>query len=83
MRISFIKVSHVIALAPGTSTGLSYSKIGGSVMIIESSLASMRTGKASIKFTGNLREGSKESMQIAYSFARSYLKSIGNDFLEK
>ena len=51
--------------------------------MIESSLSSVKTGTRSIVFSGNLQNTMKESMNIAYSYARSFLSKIGNDFLEK
>lgn len=63
--------------------GLAYNKIGGSSLMIETSLASIKKGKQSIKLSGNLGKSMSDSMLIAYSFARNFLKKIKNDFLEK
>ena len=35
-----------------------------------------------LKVTGSLGDVMKESMQIAYTYARSYLNNISNDYLE-
>jgi ATP-dependent Lon protease len=63
--------------------GLAYTSVGGKLLLIESSVSSVVQGTRKIKFSGNLKDVMKESMQIAYSFSRNFLKSKNNDFLEK
>ena len=64
-------------------TGLAYSQMGGSTLTIEVSLASMRKEKRELQISGNIKDVMKESVEIAYSFARNFLKKRGNTFLEK
>jgi len=71
---------------PGVVMGLSTSSIGGSVLYLEVSKATFNDTpeKApTIKLTGNLKDVIKESVQIAYSYARNYAGSIGNTYLDK
>lgn len=70
---------------PGVVTGLAYTQYGGSVLYLESrrrSFGPRDTQSPSLKVTGSLGDVMKESMQIAYTYARSYLNSLGNDYLE-
>ena len=78
-----LRFFNQLTTVPGVSTGLAYNQIGGSSLVVESSLSSMRTGKSSVSYSGNLKEIMKESMEISYSFARLFLNSIENNFLEK
>ena len=70
-------------LIPGVVKGLAYNNFGGSVLYIETSLSSKKQ-KQNLKLTGKLGDVMKESMNIAYSFTRNFLKKkFDNNFLEK
>ena len=61
-------------LEPGVVKGLAYSGYGGSVLYIETQSVFQDEGqKAEIQFSGNLGDVMKESIQIAYSYARNLL----------
>ena len=79
----FLDKNRLIQIAPGVIFGLAYSTIGGSVLMVEASLASIRRGSQGIKYSGNLGKVMKESMSIAYSFARNFLGKLENNFLEQ
>lgn len=65
--------------------GLAYTELGGSILYLEAkkSTFTRNPGVGALKCTGSLGEVMKESMQIAYTYARRYLNGLGNDFLEK
>lgn len=52
------------------------------MLFIEVSPSSIQNKKVELKMTGSLGDVMKESMKIAYIFARNLLKKIGNDYLE-
>ncbi|XP_060073839.1 lon protease homolog, mitochondrial-like [Ylistrum balloti] len=78
---------------PGVVTGLAWTAMGGSTLFIETVLKrpldSPSTGDkpetGSIEVTGNLGNVMKESVQLAYTFAKSFMVSelSSNDFLQK
>ena len=65
--------------------GLAYSQMGGSILFLEAKKSTFTRNSKSpgVKYTGSLGNVMSESMRIAYTYARNYLHSIGNDFLEK
>ena len=80
---TFDKDNLYSKLIPGVVKGLAYNNFGGSVLYIESQISS-KNPKQSLKLTGKLGPTMKESMNIAYSFTRNYLKKKhNNNFLEK
>ncbi|GJQ11707.1 hypothetical protein GpartN1_g3498.t1 [Galdieria partita] len=66
----------------GVAIGLSYTRLGGSLLYIEA--IDTASGKGSLKTTGRLGQVMTESTDIAYSFAKGYLKTIqaANRFFE-
>lgn len=74
---------------PGVVMGLAWTSMGGSTLYIETSLKrplskdDKETG--SLSTTGHLGQVMKESIEIAYTFAKSYLSKIdvANDYLQK
>ncbi|XP_015783997.1 lon protease homolog, mitochondrial [Tetranychus urticae] len=79
---------------PGVVMGLAWTAMGGSVLYIETSLYRQlkkqgdkidKKATGSIKLTGHLGDVMKESADIAYSVARSFISRIDkeNDFLHK
>ena len=77
---------QIYALAPpGVAVGLAYTQMGGSILFLEAKKASFTrdTTMPGIKYTGTLGSVMSESVKIAYTFARNYLQSNGNHFLEK
>jgi len=74
---------------PGVICGLAYTEYGGSLIYIEATQSSFpqedpSTPRGALKITGSLGSVMKESMQIAYTYAKSYLHSqLKNDFLER
>lgn len=79
---------------PGVVMGLAWTAMGGSVLYIETSLyrqlkkredKSDKKVTGSMKLTGHLGDVMKESADIAYSVARSFISRIDkeNDFLHQ
>ena len=68
--------------APGVCNGLGVVDHRGELLIIESAVTSSDK-LPSLSFTGNLKNMIQDSIQVAHSFARVFLKSKSNDFLEK
>ncbi|KAK4526191.1 hypothetical protein GAYE_SCF20G4105 [Galdieria yellowstonensis] len=66
----------------GVAIGLSYTRLGGSLLYIEA--IDTGSGKGSLKTTGRLGQVMTESTDIAYSFAKSFLKTVqpANRFFE-
>ena len=64
---------------PGVVTGLAWTSMGGSILFIETTLSKPLNLSAdnkehgSISVTGHLGEVMKESVQIAYTYAKSFL----------
>eukprot|EP00871_Galdieria_phlegrea_P002442 jgi/Galph1/3199/GphlegSOOS_G1838.1 len=67
---------------PGVAIGLSYTRLGGSLLYIEA--IDTGSGKGTLKTTGRLGQVMTESTDIAYSFAKSLLKQVqpANRFFE-
>lgn len=74
---------------PGVVTGLAWTAMGGATLYIETVLKkpfdSSSSEAGSLELTGNLGAVMKESIHLAYTFAKSFLtkKDPGNDFLHK
>ncbi|OWF49335.1 lon protease homolog, mitochondrial-like [Mizuhopecten yessoensis] len=78
---------------PGVVTGLAWTAMGGSTLFIEtvlkrpldSPISGDKPEVGSIEVTGNLGKVMKESIQLAYTFAKAFMVSelSGNDFLQK
>lgn len=66
----------------GVAIGLSYTRLGGSLLYIEA--IDTGSGKGSLKTTGRLGQVMTESTDIAYSFAKGFLKTVqaANRFFE-
>lgn len=60
-------------LIPGVSKGLAYSGYGGSVLFIEVTPSNNKSKKAELKITGSLGDVMRESMRIAFVYARNFL----------
>jgi ATP-dependent Lon protease len=58
----------------GVTTGLAWTQVGGEILLIE---ATKMPGRGSLILTGHLGKVMQESAQAAYSYARSYAKSLG------
>jgi len=58
------------------ATGLAWTRVGGDILFIESSLSK---GKGSLTITGNLGNVMKESATIALQYLRSHAKDYGID----
>ncbi len=61
----------------GVVNGLAYTEAGGDILMIEA--VSLPNGKGDIKFTGDLGNVMKESIQTAFSLVKSKAKSFGID----
>lgn len=59
----------------GVTTGLAWTETGGDLLVIES--VTVPGGKAGIKYTGNLKDVMKESVQAAYSYVQSRSLDFG------
>ncbi len=61
---------------PGVAIGLAWTRVGGDILYIESSLSK---GKGKLTLTGNLGDVMKESATTALSFVKSKSKQLGID----
>ena len=61
---------------PGVAIGLAWTRVGGDILYIESSLSK---GKGKLTLTGNLGDVMKESATTALSFVKSKSKDFGID----
>ncbi len=59
----------------GVTTGLAWTETGGDLLVIES--VTVPGGKSGIKYTGNLKDVMKESVQAAYSYVQSRSLDFG------
>jgi ATP-dependent Lon protease len=59
----------------GVTTGLAWTETGGDLLVIES--VAVPGGKTGIKYTGNLKDVMKESVQAAYSYVQSRSLEFG------
>lgn len=66
----------------GVVTGLAWTSMGGATLYIEAQ--GVKTGKGGFKQTGQLGDVMKESSEIAFSFARAYLREHvgGSDYFD-
>ena len=67
---------------PGIVTGLAWTKFGGDILFIESSVS---TGNGSLSITGNLGKVMKESATIALQYIMSHSSELGikEDYISK
>ncbi len=70
---------------PGVVTGLAWTEVGGVTMLIEACKMTKFGNEEELKYTGNLGDVMKESIQVAWDIARQQLAKRGKDlsFLEK
>jgi ATP-dependent Lon protease len=74
-----------IETPPGVVTGLAWTSMGGSTLFIESTLSKPLDLKpdskenGSITITGRLGDVMKESVQIAYTYAKAFLSKLDKD----
>ncbi|KFM59256.1 Lon protease-like protein, mitochondrial, partial [Stegodyphus mimosarum] len=74
---------------PGVVMGLAWTAMGGSTLYIETTqckpLSEEKKFEGSLQLTGHLGDVMKESANIAYSFAKSFMLQLypENDFLQK
>ena len=61
----------------GVVNGLAYTEVGGDILMIEA--VKLPNGKGEIKFTGELGNVMKESIQTAFSLVKSKAKEFGID----
>jgi ATP-dependent Lon protease len=54
--------------APGTATGMAWTSVGGTILVVE---ASVMPGNGNLKLTGSLGDVMKESAEAAFSYIRS------------
>lgn len=62
--------------SPGVAVGLAWTRVGGDILFIESSLSK---GKGKLTLTGNLGDVMKESATTALSFIKANASTIGID----
>jgi len=70
----FSKDAYAVSKVPGVAVGLAWTRVGGDILFIESSLSK---GKGKITLTGNLGDVMKESATTALSFIKANAASIG------
>jgi len=68
--------SHAQIKSPGVAVGLAWTRVGGDILYIESSLSK---GKSKLILTGNLGEVMKESATTALSFIKAHAHELGID----
>ena len=61
----------------GVVNGLAYTEVGGDILMIEA--VKLPNGKGEVKFTGDLGDVMKESIQTAFSLVKSKAASFGID----
>ncbi len=61
---------------PGVAIGLAWTRVGGEILFIETS---MNKGKGGLKMTGNLGSVMKESASTALTFIKANAKKLGID----
>ena len=61
----------------GVVNGLAYTEVGGDILMIEA--VKLPNGKGEVKFTGDLGDVMKESIQTAFSLVKSKATSFGID----
>jgi ATP-dependent Lon protease len=59
---------------PGVAVGLAWTRVGGDILFIESSVSK---GKGKLTLTGNLGDVMKESATTALSFIKAHAKQLG------
>lgn len=68
--------SHALIKSPGVAIGLAWTRVGGDILYIESSLSK---GKSKLILTGNLGDVMKESATTALSFTKAHANDLGID----
>jgi len=84
-RASFSSDVIYEQLPPGVATGLAWTSMGGSTLVIESIVHKVNESNPGLKTTGQMGGVMKESSEIALSFAKAFLrkKDASNDFFDK
>ena len=84
-RPKFSEKKMYEVLPPGVVLGLAYTSMGGSVLYIEMTKSKFvgEEAEGKIQTTGNLKQVMSESIQIAYTYAKSFATAKGNSFLDK
>jgi Lon-like ATP-dependent protease len=79
----FRKQKYYISPTVGVVAGLAYNEVGGSLLYVEATIEKFK--QPGISMTGRLGSVLKESVQIALSFAKNFLKEIDplNKFFEE
>jgi len=72
----FSKDTYKISKTPGVAVGLAWTRVGGDILFIETSLSQ---GKGKLTLTGNLGDVMKESATTALSYIKANHKKIGID----
>ncbi len=62
---------------PGTATGMAWTGVGGTILMIEATM--LPGGKGNLKLTGSLGNVMKESAETAFSYVRSVCRNYGID----
>ncbi len=71
---SYSMRSYEVSKVPGVAVGLAWTRVGGDILYIETSLSK---GKGKLTLTGNLGDVMKESATTAMSFIRSQAIALG------
>ncbi len=70
----FSKDAYAVSKVPGVAVGLAWTRVGGDILFIESSLSK---GKGKLTLTGNLGDVMKESATTALSFIKANAERLG------
>lgn len=73
---SFSKEKYIQSETPGVAVGLAWTRVGGDILFIESSL---NKGKGKLTLTGNLGDVMKESATTALSFIKANADKLNID----
>ena len=72
----FSRDKYIKSAVPGVAVGLAWTRVGGDILFIESSLSK---GKGKLTLTGNLGDVMKESASTALSYLKAHSGALGID----
>ena len=72
----FSRDKYIKSAVPGVAVGLAWTRVGGDILFIETSLSK---GKGKLTLTGNLGDVMKESASTALSYLKAHSAKLGID----